>query len=92
MQTISSAVLGIFFGFLMNKANIVLAPSIRDQMLFKRLTMLKMFLSAVGMSMLSVCLILLVNPKVYQKTFNGFIQKTNRISSKFDTYSCFFLE
>lgn len=80
METVSSFALGILFGFLMNKANIVIAPTIRDQMLFKRLTMLKMFLSAVGMSMLSVCLILIINPKIYQKTLNGFIQRNKSIN------------
>jgi hypothetical protein len=67
----------------MNKSNVYLAPIIRDQMLFKRLTMFKMFLGAVGMSMLSVFLILLINESIYQKVLNGFIQRNNRINGKF---------
>lgn len=67
----------------MNKSNVYLAPIIRDQMLFKRLTMFKMFLGAVGMSMLSVFLILLINESIYRKVLNGFIQRNNRINGKF---------
>jgi hypothetical protein len=66
----------------MNKSNVYLAPIIRDQMLFKRLTMFKMFLGAVGMSMLSVFLILLINESIYRKVLNGFIQRNNRINGK----------
>jgi uncharacterized membrane protein YedE/YeeE len=83
LQLGSSIVLGIAFGFLMNKSHVYLAPIIRDQMLFKRLTMFKMFLAAVGMSMLSVFLILIINESIYRRTLNGFIQKVNRIDGKF---------
>jgi uncharacterized membrane protein YedE/YeeE len=79
IQIGSSIVLGITFGFLMNKSHVYLAPIIRDQMLFKRLIMFKMFLAAVGMSMLSVVLILLINESIYRKVLNGFIQRNNRI-------------
>jgi hypothetical protein len=78
----SSIVLGITFGFLMNKANVYLAPIIRDQMLFTRLAMIKMFLAAVGMSMLSVFFIIIINESVYRKVLNGFIQHKNRIDGK----------
>lgn len=66
----------------MNKSNIHLPSTIRDQMLFKRLTMIKMFLSAVGMSMLSVVCLLIINRSIYDKVFNGFVQKVNRIDGK----------
>jgi hypothetical protein len=69
----------------MNKSHVYLAPIIRDQMLFKRLIMFKMFLAAVGMSMLSVVLILLINESIYRKVLNGFIQRNNRIDGKFST-------
>ncbi|CAF5181824.1 unnamed protein product, partial [Rotaria sp. Silwood1] len=61
VQIVSASALGITFGILMNKANVYLAPIIRDQMLFKRFTMIKMFLGAVGASMLSSCIVILVS-------------------------------
>jgi len=82
IQMVSSIVLGIIFGFLMNKANIHLSPIIRDQMLFKHLSMIKMFLGAVGMSMLSVFFIILINESIYLKVLNGFVQRNNRINGK----------
>ncbi|CAF4999992.1 unnamed protein product, partial [Rotaria sp. Silwood1] len=63
----------------MNKANVYLAPIIRDQMLFKRFTMIKMFLGAVGASMLSSCIVILVSEPTYQTTCNAFIHRNNRI-------------
>jgi phosphotransferase system glucose/maltose/N-acetylglucosamine-specific IIC component len=78
----ASILLGIVFGYLMNKANVYLAPTIRDQMLFKRFAMIKMFLAAVGMSMLSVVFIILINESLYRKVLNGFIQRNNRINGK----------
>jgi hypothetical protein len=66
----------------MNKANVYLAPTIRDQMLLKRFAMIKMFLAAVGMSMLSVVFIILINESIYKKVLNGFIQRNNRINGK----------
>ncbi|CAF3940035.1 unnamed protein product [Adineta steineri] len=77
----ASILLGIIFGFLMNKANVYLAPTIREQMLFKRFAMIKMFLAAVGMSMLSVVLLILINESIYRKVLNGFIQRNNRINA-----------
>lgn len=82
VQILSSIVLGFAFGFFMNKSNVHLAPMIREQMLFKRLTMIKMFLGAVGTSMLSVFLIILLNQSVYTKTCNAFIHRNNRIGGK----------
>lgn len=63
----------------MNRTNIHFAPIIREQMLFKRLIMLKMFVSAVGMSMLSVVILMIFNRSAYEKVLQGFIQKTNRM-------------
>jgi hypothetical protein len=90
IQITASIVLGITFGFLMNKSNVYLAPIIRDQMLFKRLTMIKMFFAAVGMSMLSVFFIILINESTYRKVLNAFIQRNNRINGKsFNIYHYF---
>jgi hypothetical protein len=82
IQIVLSTVLGITFGVLMNKGNVYVAPIIRDQMLFKRLTMLKMFLAAAGMSMLSVFLVILIKESTYRKILNGFIQRNNHINGK----------
>ncbi|CAF2410020.1 unnamed protein product [Rotaria sp. Silwood2] len=81
IQIVLSIALGIIFGFLMNKANIYLAPMIREQMLFTRLAMIKMFLAAVGMSMLSVVCIILINESTYRNVFNGFIKRNERINA-----------
>lgn len=82
LEIVVSVVLGMVFGVLMNRSNIHLPSTIRDQMLFKRLTMVKMFLSAVGMSMLSVVCLMIINRNIYEKVFNGFVQKVNRIDGK----------
>lgn len=82
LEIVVSVVLGMGFGVLMNRSNIHLPSTIRDQMLFKRLTMVKMFLSAVGMSMLSVVCLMIINRNIYEKVFNGFVQKVNRIDGK----------
>ncbi|UJR24636.1 hypothetical protein I4U23_006010 [Adineta vaga] len=81
IRLLASILLGMSFGFLMNKANVYLAPTIRDQMLFKRFSMIKMFLAAVGMSMLSVVVLILINNSIYQKVLHGFIQRNNRINA-----------
>ena len=95
IEIVCSTIFGMIFGVLMNKTQIHFAPIIREQMLFKRLIMLKMFVSAVGMSMLSVVLLMIFNRPIYEKVLNGFIQKTNRMDglnlsknfNDFDRYS-----
>lgn len=82
IQILSASGLGVTFGILMNKSNVYLAPVIRDQMLFKHFTMIKMFLGAVGASMLSSCVIILVNEPTYQTACNAFIRRNNRIHGK----------
>ena len=82
IQIVSASSLGITFGILMNKANVYLAPIIRDQMLFKRFTMIKMFLGAVGASMLSSCIVIIVSESTYRTTCNAFIHRNNRIHGK----------
>jgi hypothetical protein len=79
VRLICSLTLGCIFGFLMNKAHMSLAPTIRGQMLFQRFGMIEMFLAALGTSMLSVSLILTVNPSLYQRVLHGFIQRNNQI-------------
>ncbi|CAM4806234.1 unnamed protein product [Rotaria magnacalcarata] len=79
VQIVSVSGLGIAFGVLMNKANVYLAPVIRDQMLFQRFTMIKMFLGAVGASMLSSCIVIIVSESTYRTVCNSFIHRNNRI-------------
>ncbi|CAF2914181.1 unnamed protein product [Rotaria sp. Silwood2] len=79
VQIVSASGLGIAFGILMNKANVYLAPIIRDQMLFKRFIMIKMFLGAVGASMLSSSIVILVSEPTYRTACNAFIHRNNRI-------------
>ncbi|CAF1980282.1 unnamed protein product [Rotaria magnacalcarata] len=71
-------IFGILFGFFMNKGTVFVAPTIRKQMLFQRFAMLKMFLAAVGMSMLSVALLSLCYNKLYTKILNGYIEHNRR--------------
>jgi hypothetical protein len=70
----------------MNKGNVYISPIIRGQMLFKRLAMFKMFLAAVGMSMLSVFVIILIKPSTYQKILKGFIQHKSRMNGKIEYF------
>ncbi|CAF2535771.1 unnamed protein product [Rotaria sp. Silwood2] len=69
---------GILFGFFMNKGTVFVAPTIRKQMLLQRFAMLKMFLAAVGVSMLSVILLVLCCNKLYEKILNGYIEHNSR--------------
>ncbi|CAF4970793.1 unnamed protein product [Rotaria sp. Silwood1] len=62
----------------MNKGTVFVAPTIRKQMLFQRFAMLKMFLAALGTSMLSVALLTLCSPKLYEKILNGYIEHNSR--------------
>ena len=66
----------------MNKSNVCLGIVIRDQMLFKRLIMLKMFIAALGTSMLTAALLIQIRPATYSKVFQHFVDKTNRINGK----------
>ncbi|CAF3641883.1 unnamed protein product [Rotaria sp. Silwood1] len=59
IRTVLYAIIfGILFGFFMNKGTVFVAPTIRKQMLFQRFAMLKMFLAALGTSMLSTCFLI----------------------------------
>lgn len=82
LQIGSSIILGLTFGYLMNKSNVCLGNIIRDQMLFKRLIMLKMFIAALGMSMLTTAILIQIRPATYSKVFQNFVDKTNRINGK----------
>ncbi|UJR14384.1 hypothetical protein I4U23_001381 [Adineta vaga] len=73
-----SIIFGLVFGFLINKGTVFVAPTIRKQMLFQRFAMLKMFLAAVGMSMLSVALLELFRKVLYGKIINGYIEHNSR--------------
>jgi hypothetical protein len=66
----------------MNKGTVFLAPTIRQQMLFQRYAMLKMFLSAVGVSMLSVALLELVRKVAYGKVLAEDIEDNCRRGGK----------
>lgn len=67
----------------MNKGTVFVTPTIRKQMLFQRFTMLKMFLVAVGVSMLSVALLFLCCSNRYIKIFNGYVEHNSRRDSKY---------
>ena len=83
IRTILYAIIfGILFGFFMNKGMVFVAPTIRMQMLFQRFAMLKMFLAAVGASMLSVALLVLCCKNLYAKILNGYIEHNSRRGSK----------
>ena len=73
---------GVLFGFFMNKGTVFVTPTIRKQMLFQRFAMLKMFLAAVGVSMLSVALLFLCSSNLYTKIFNGYVEHNSRRGSK----------
>ncbi|CAF1487835.1 unnamed protein product, partial [Didymodactylos carnosus] len=68
-------VLGLLFGFLLNKSTVFVAPTIRLQMLFQRYAMLKMFLAAVGTSMLSVSALLICCEQSYKRVLRSYIEQ-----------------
>ena len=78
-----AVIFGLLFGFLINKGTVFVAPTIRKQMLFQRFAMLKMFLAAVGMSMLSVAALVLCCSNLYGKILAGYIEHNSRRGSKF---------
>jgi len=83
IRTILYAVIfGILFGFFMNKGTVFVAPTIRMQMLFQRFAMLKMFLAAVGVSMLSVALLVLCCSTLYGKILHNYVEHNSRRDSK----------
>ena len=73
---------GVLFGFFINKGMVFIAPTIRQQMLFNRFAMLKMFMAAVGTSMLSVSLLEICAKALYAKILNGYIDFSSRRNSK----------
>ena len=60
-----SLVLGFLFGYAMEKAKVYEPKAIRQQMIFRRFIMLKMFLSAFATSTLSIFLAALIFKKQY---------------------------
>ncbi len=83
IRTVLCAIIfGILFGFLMNKATVFVSPTIRKQMLFERFAMLKMFLAAVGVSMLSVALLVLCCSTLYGTVLAGYVEHNSRRGGK----------
>ena len=58
-----SWVLGFVFGYAMEKAKVYEPKAIRQQMIFKRFIMLKMFLAAFGASTFSILLVAFIFKK-----------------------------
>jgi hypothetical protein len=63
LKYLISLFLGILFGFAMEKAKVYEPKAIRQQMIFKRFIMLKMFLAAFATSTLSILLVALIFKK-----------------------------
>ena len=77
-----AVIFGLAFGFFINKGTVFVAPTIRKQMLFQRFAMLKMFLAAVGVSMLSVALLVLCCGALYAKILASYIEHNSRRDSE----------
>ncbi|CAF1472021.1 unnamed protein product [Adineta ricciae] len=73
-----AVIFGLLFGFFINKGTVFVAPTIRKQMLFQRFAMLKMFLAAAGVSMLSVALLVLCCGALYAKILASYIEHNSR--------------
>lgn len=83
IRTVLCAIIcGILFGFFLNKGTVFVAPTIRMQMLFQRFAMLKMFLAAVGASMLCVAVLVLCCNTLYGKILNCYIEHNSRRNGK----------
>lgn len=88
IRSIAYAVIfGMLFGFFMNKGTVFVSPTIRMQMLFQRFAMLKMFLAAVGASMLSVAALCTCYSQLYQKIFNGYVEHNCRRGCKYSFFA-----
>lgn len=55
-------------------------------MVFQRFAMLKMFMAAVGTSMLSVAFLTLLCNKLYTKILNGYIEHNSRRGRKINIF------
>eukprot|EP00484_Ammonia_sp_Unknown_P005319 CAMPEP_0197052230 /NCGR_PEP_ID=MMETSP1384-20130603/26736_1 /TAXON_ID=29189 /ORGANISM="Ammonia sp." /LENGTH=403 /DNA_ID=CAMNT_0042484903 /DNA_START=42 /DNA_END=1253 /DNA_ORIENTATION=- len=63
-----TVIMGMIFGFVLNKGRVFEPGIIVDQFLFKRWVMMKMFLSAAASSTLCLSLMQLVSPREYKIT------------------------
>ena len=61
-----SLCLGFLFGYAMEKAKVYEPKAIRQQMIFRRFIMLKMFLAAFGSSMCAILLVAVLFKKRYE--------------------------
>ncbi|KDO31065.1 hypothetical protein SPRG_19592 [Saprolegnia parasitica CBS 223.65] len=66
-HTIVLLTTGAAFGFAMNKGQVYLPMIIMEQMAFQRFTMMKMFVSALGMSFLSKAVFRALQPDAFQR-------------------------
>jgi len=67
----ASFIIGFIFGYAMEKAKVYEPVAIRQQMIFNKFIMLKMFLAALCMSVLSILLIALIFKDTYSKLLNS---------------------
>jgi uncharacterized membrane protein YedE/YeeE len=81
LKVVVSSTLGFLFGWAMEKAKVYEPLAIKDQMIFHRFIMLKMFLAALGTSTLSIILL----RKYFRKSYNN-IFETYRDSLKNKSY------
>eukprot|EP00808_Paulinella_micropora_P007367 g41343.t1 len=70
------AAMGVVFGYAIFKGGVYEPRAIRDQMVFRRFIMLKMFLGAAGFGQLMIVLVSLCKPEVYTKVRAGTITTT----------------
>ena len=66
IKYVISLCLGFLFGYAMEKAKVYEPKAIRQQMVFRRFIMLKMFLAAFASSMCSILLVALIFKKRYE--------------------------
>jgi len=71
LKYIISTLIGFFFGYAMEKSKVYEPKAIRQQMIFKKFIMLKMFLTALTISTLSVFIIALAFKKIYEPLFKS---------------------
>jgi uncharacterized membrane protein YedE/YeeE len=66
-----STIIGFLFGYAMEKSKVYEPKAIRQQMIFQKFIMIKMFLTALTISTLSVFIIALVFKKIYEPLFKS---------------------
>lgn len=69
---LSSVAIGFSFGFILEKSKVYQPKFIRQQMIFEKFVMMKMFMTALGTSTLTILIMNKLNKQNYLKIFESY--------------------